>query len=156
MANVVALASSSAPAVIAIDSPRSCAPPGATSRDDERALRRGTGVGLRWTPDRAEVESNPYYDWVVQGLRLYDALAEALPEVEVVECFPTAAWTRWFGPRGHRPRGTWSAAALAARGLDAVPDRLGQDQRDAIGAALVARAHWHGQTESFGEIVVPR
>jgi predicted nuclease with RNAse H fold len=154
VATVVALVREVSPAVVAIDSPRSCAPPGATSRDDERALRRGTGVGIRWTPDREEVEANPYYDWVAHGLRLFEAL-EAI-DVEVIECFPTAAWTRWLGPRGHRSRATWSADALATRGLDAVPGRLGQDQRDAIGAALVARAYDRGQTLSFGEIVVPR
>jgi predicted nuclease with RNAse H fold len=156
VASVVGLVRDARPAVVAIDSPRSCAPPGATSRDDERALRRGTGVGIRWTPDREEVEANPYYDWVVEGLRLYEALAAHAPDVEVIECFPTAAWTRWHGPRGHTPRSAWSAKALATRGLDAVPDRLGQDQRDAIGAALVARAHDRGQTQAFGEIVVPR
>lgn len=33
---------------------------------------------------------------------------------------------------------------------------LGQDKRDAIGAALTARAHALGDTEAFGDIVVPR
>jgi hypothetical protein len=36
-----------------------------------------------------------------------------------------------------------------------VPERLSQDDRDAIGAALTARAHGQGETESFGAIVVP-
>ena len=82
---VVALARSARPRVIGIDSPRSCAPPGETSRADERALARAV-CGIRWTPDRLV---GPYYEWVVEGLRLYDALAGH----EVVEVFPTA-WSR--------------------------------------------------------------
>jgi hypothetical protein len=35
------------------------------------------------------------------------------------------------------------------------PARLGQDARDAIGAALTARLHSLGRTRTFGEIVVP-
>lgn len=32
---------------------------------------------------------------------------------------------------------------------------MNQDARDAIGAAITAKLHSVGQTESFGEIVVP-
>ncbi len=38
-----------APAVVALDSPRTCAPPGASSRADERELARAV-CGIRWTP----------------------------------------------------------------------------------------------------------
>src|SRR3954469_14464093 len=73
---VVALVEATGPRVVGIDSPASCAPDGETSRADERALGRAV-CGIRWTPDAATVHSgHPYYGWVVEGLRLYEALAE--------------------------------------------------------------------------------
>jgi predicted nuclease with RNAse H fold len=150
---VVALVRSARPRVVGIDSPRSCAPPGETSRACERALARAV-CGIRWTPDLIRVGASAYYGWVVEGLRLYEALAGL--EVEVVEVFPTAAWTRWAGPRGVRRRSAWTRDALAGLGLAGIPERTNQDQRDAIAAAVTARAHDRGLTESFGEIVVPR
>jgi hypothetical protein len=33
---------------------------------------------------------------------------------------------------------------------------MNQDARDAIGAAVTARLHELGRTESFGQIIVPR
>jgi hypothetical protein len=36
-----------------------------------------------------------------------------------------------------------------------MPRRTNQDQRDAIAAAVTARQHTQGLTESFGAIVVP-
>jgi predicted nuclease with RNAse H fold len=149
---VVALAGRHRPQVIAVDSPRSCAPPDATHRPDEAALRRGVGVGIRWTPPRSALDGNPYYAWILHGLELYAALRGET----TVECFPTASWTRWAGPRDGRPRSAWSAAALASLDLAGVAARLNQDQRDAIGAALTARAFARGECERFGEIVVPR
>jgi predicted nuclease with RNAse H fold len=150
--DVVALVASSRPAVVAIDSPRSCAPPGATHREDERALRAAV-CGIRWTPPGSELDGNPYYEWIVQGLELYDALGP-LP-VEAIECFPTAAWTRWYGPRNGRSRAAWSSEALHSIDLQNLPDRTNQDERDAIAAALTARAYSERQAECFGEIVVP-
>jgi predicted nuclease with RNAse H fold len=144
---VVALAGGERPAVIGIDSPCSVAPPGATSRADERALARAV-CGIRWTPDRLD---GPYYAWVVEGLRLYEALAGHA----VIEVFPTASWTRWLGSRGAESRAAWTWRGITALGLDGVPDRTNQDQRDAIAAAVTARAHWHGRTEAFGAIMVP-
>jgi predicted nuclease with RNAse H fold len=144
---VVALAAAERPAVIAIDSPSRCAPPGATSRADERALARAV-CGIRWTPDRLD---GPYYAWVVEGLRLYEALAGH----EVIEVFPTASWTRWLGPRGTESRAAWTRRGVAALGLAGVPARTNQDQRDAIAAAVTARAYSDGRTEAFGAIMVP-
>ena len=144
---VVALAAAERPAVIGIDSPCSVAPAGATSRADERALARAV-CGIRWTPDRLD---GPYYSWVVEGLRLYAALAGHV----VIEVFPTASWTRWLGPRGSETRASWTRRGVAALGLDGVPDRTNQDQRDAIAAAVTARAYSRGQTDAFGEIIVP-
>jgi predicted nuclease with RNAse H fold len=143
---------SARPAVVAVDSPRSCAEQGSTHRPEERELRLAV-CGIRWTPARGELDGNPYYEWVVEGLRLYRALAGE--PVEVLECFPTASWTRWHGPRGVRRRAAWTRSALAALELEGVPARTNQDERDAIAAALTARDRGQGRSEAFGEIVVP-
>ncbi|MBI2157387.1 MAG: DUF429 domain-containing protein [Candidatus Rokubacteria bacterium] len=141
------------PRLIAVDSPRRPAPDGRRSRADERALARAV-CSLRYTPDRRALARNRYYEWIRHGFELYAALARA--GLRAVECFPTAAWTRWSGPRGRRPRAAWSARALTRLGVAGVPSRLGQDGRDAIAAALTAHACGRGRAERFGAIVVPR
>jgi predicted nuclease with RNAse H fold len=150
--DVVGWVRSAGPEVVAVDSPCECAPPGSTHRPEERRLRRAL-CGIRWTPARERLDGNPYYEWVVEGLRLYDALADE--PVEVVECFPTASWTRWHGARGRRPRAAWTREALSALNIHGVPPRVNQDARDAIAAAVTARDHARGRSESFGAIVVP-
>ena len=150
--DVVSWVRSASPAVVAIDSPRSTAAPGTTHRPDERRLRAAV-CGIRWTPPANRLPGNRYYEWIIEGLRLYAAL-EREP-VEVVECFPTASWTRWYGPRDGRRRAAWTGAALAATDLVGVPSRTSQDARDAIAAALTARDYARGCCEAFGEIVVP-
>jgi len=144
------------PTMVGIDCPRSCAPNGESSREDERALAKAV-CGIRWTPERSRLAGNPYYEWVEHGLQLYAALAEAgIPDACLIEVFPTAAWTVWAGKRGKVRRADWSAAALADLGLAGVHRRrLSQDDRDAIAAALVARLHDEGQTHAYGEIKVP-
>jgi predicted nuclease with RNAse H fold len=143
------------PQLVAVDSPRSPAPVGQRSRPDERELTRARVCNIRWTPDEAGLKSNPtYYEWIEHGFELYDAVSRA--GLEPIECFPTASWTRWAGRREGRRRGEWSQAALESLGLALPARRLSQDERDAIGAALTARAHADGATEMFGEIVVPR
>jgi ribosomal protein S18 acetylase RimI-like enzyme/predicted nuclease with RNAse H fold len=156
VASAVAWVVARQPAVVALDSPRSCAPPGESSRADERALARAV-CGIRWTPERSRLAGNPYYEWVEHGLELYAALARAgIDPARLVEVFPTAAWTIWAGPREGRRRGEWSAAALADLGLAGLPSRhLSQDDRDAVAAALVARLHAEGRSDAFGEIIVP-
>ena len=72
----------------------------------------------------------------------------------VLECFPTASWTRWEKPRGRRRRDAWTREVLMGLGLSGVVPR-NQDQRDAVAAALTARQHREGATERFGDIVVP-
>ena len=139
------------PRAVAVDAPASPAPAGRLSREGECALARRV-CGIRYTPDAARL-AEPYYEWVLNGLELYAALARE--RWMVLECFPTASWTRWSGARGTRSRASWSADALASWALAGAPVRLGQDGRDALGAALTARAHARGETESFGEIVVP-
>jgi predicted nuclease with RNAse H fold len=144
------------PAVIGIDSPCRPAPPGARSRGWERELARRV-CGIRYTPDAASIATGgSYYEWIRNGLRLYEALA-ARSEWRVVEVFPTASWTRLHAARGSLPRGAWSAAALNSLGLEGLPARrLGQDDRDAIAAAWTARlCSVPGAVEWFGEITVP-
>jgi hypothetical protein len=109
--------------------------------------------GIRWTPDHRSGAIGSYYEWIREGLALYDALRHL--GITAVEVFPTAAWTRWSGPRGTSSRARWSREALASLGLEGVPRRTNQDQRDAIAAAVAARQHTLGRTETFGEIVVP-
>jgi predicted nuclease with RNAse H fold len=150
--DVVASVERAGPAVVAIDSPRSCAAPGHTHRPDELVLRNAV-CGIRWTPPLSELDGNPYYEWIIEGLRLYRALEDQ--PVEVIECFPTASWTRWIGPRNGRRRSDWSRAGLAALGLEDVPSRNTQDERDAIAAAVTARDYSRGRFEAFGEIIVP-
>jgi predicted nuclease with RNAse H fold len=140
------------PTVVAIDSPRCWAPEGKTTRDGERQLAKSI-CGVRWTPDERRGRVNPYYAWIVEGLDLFYALATH--DVEVIEVFPTASWTRWHGKRGARSRAAWSRQSLAMLSLEGVPARTNQDQRDAIVAAVTARQHTQGMTEAMGEIVVP-
>jgi predicted nuclease with RNAse H fold len=149
---VVDVATANRPAVIAIDSPRCCAPDGRTARDGELQLARSI-CGIRWTPDARRVHANAYYAWILEGLALFDALAAH--SAEVIEVFPTALWTRWHGQRGPRTRAAWTRQGLAALGLDGVSARTNQDQRDAIAAAMTARQHALALTETIGEIVVP-
>jgi predicted nuclease with RNAse H fold len=139
--------------LVAVDSPIEPAPRGRASREAEGELRRAV-CGIRYTPDRAALDANAtYYEWIENGLELYAALAAA--GLAGVECFPTASWTRWFGARGAVSRATWTARAVAALAVKGVPTRLNQDTRDAIGAALTARAVSLGEVDWFGPIAVP-
>jgi predicted nuclease with RNAse H fold len=149
---VVDLVTMNPPTVVAIDSPRACAPEGKTAREGELRLARSI-CGIRWTPDARHVHASTYYAWILEGLALFDALTAR--GVEVIEVFPTASWTRWHGKRGPRTRAAWSRQALTALGLDGVPARTNQDQRDAIAAAVTARQHTLALTETIGDIVVP-
>jgi len=141
------------PQLVAVDSPRFPAPEGSLSRPEERELARAV-CGIRYTPEYAALlESRRYYQWILNGFDLYSALEEA--GLDAIECYPTASFTRWAGPRGSRPRTDWSRRALRRAGLAGLPPRLNQDERDAIGAALTARCYDLDLAESFGEIVVP-
>jgi hypothetical protein len=147
--------------LIAIDSPCELAGPGGHRRDAERRLAREV-CGIRYTPSRVDLDrqkggpSPRFYDWIEEGLALYGALRRAGFDGRVIECFPTASWTRWAGPRQGLSRASWSARALAGLALAGVPPRLGQDARDAIAAAVTAREHEDRNTDRFGDIVVPR
>ena len=153
-AHVAAWLSERRPRLVAVDCPRRPAPPGERSRADERQLARAV-CGIRYTPDGGALAANPtYYEWIEHGFALYAALAAA--GLSSVECFPTAAFTRWTGARGRERRAVWSQRGLDAVLPDARRPRLGQDARDAVAAALTARAWDTGGAEAFGEIVVPR
>ena len=149
---VVDIVLANRPEVVAIDSPRSYAPEGHPARDSELQLAKSI-CGIRWTPNERHVHATAYYAWIVEGRVLFDALAAH--DVEVIEVFPTASWTRWFGKRGTQTRAAWTRKGLAALGLKTVPARTNQDQRDAIAAAMTARQHSLASTEAIGDIVVP-
>jgi predicted nuclease with RNAse H fold len=140
------------PVLVAVDSPRCCAPDGLRARESERTLNRLV-CGIRWTPDAIRLQHGSYYAWIRAGLALFAALDAR--GADTIEVFPTASWTRWFGPRGPATRSRWSREGLARLGLRGVPSRTNQDQRDAIAAAVTARQHTDGMTDSIGEIVVP-
>jgi predicted nuclease with RNAse H fold len=152
-AEVVDVVDAWTPRAVAIDSPRCCAPDGQRSRVGERELARAV-CGIRWTPERARVEVDPYYGWVREGLALFEALSRR--PVDVIEVFPTASWARWLGKRGKETRSSWSRHGLTGLDLGNLPRRTNQDQRDAIAAAVTAREHSRGETTTFAEIVVPR
>jgi predicted nuclease with RNAse H fold len=142
------------PVLVAVDAPCAVALDGARIRACEVAFVRRRICGIRPTPDRGRLDANPsYYEWIANGLALYEALGRA--RLPAIECFPTAAWTIWAGVRGSTSRARWSAAALRSRRVAATPVRCGQDARDALGAALVARAQASGACEAIGDIIVP-
>lgn len=159
VADVIALAEAHRPAVVGVDSPREAAPDGERSRPAERAFRRAGICHIRYTPDARTIAArrarDTYFEWIEHGFELYRALDDHPAAPRVIEVFPTAAWTRWYGPRAGRPRGAWSAQALAGLRLTGLPARPGQDLRDAIAAARTAQEHDAGRTEAFGAIVVP-
>ena len=152
--DVVETLASRRPLLVGVDGPRRPAPPGSASRPAEREFAAARICAIRFTPDARRVSRGRYHEWVRHGLALYRALEEA--GLAAVECYPTASWTRWAGPRGRESRASWSRRALASRRLGGVPARLGQDGRDAVGAALTARLHATGGCRLFsGEIAVP-
>lgn len=147
-----------APDRVAVDAPAAWAPPGRASRPCEADFARAGICGIRFTPDAATAlaRTDGYYDWVVHGLELWHALrSHGLP---LIECFPTASWTQWAGPRRRRSRAAWSREALAdlaRRGLGGGERATNQDRRDAVAAALTARQAGRVRMRTFGPLVVP-
>jgi predicted nuclease with RNAse H fold len=145
--------------VVGVDAPAAWAPAGQASRPDERAFARAGICGIRYTPDEATARARDdgYLDWVWQGQALYAALeAVGVPTVEV---FPTAAWTRWLGPRGGRTRLAWTREGHRRLRRDGLDDDAGprpsQDAMDATAAALTTRQVVTGSVEWFGALAVP-
>lgn len=146
------------PCVVAVDSPRTAAAQGELSRSGERELVRAKVCGIRYTPNEDALKQNStYYAWIINGFDLYAALSDAARSTgwNVIECFPTASWSRLGGPRGDLSRARWSREVLDRLEIDNLPRRMNQDARDAIGAAITARLHDDRDTDTFGDIVVP-
>ena len=126
------------PGAVGIDSPPEWAPDGQKSRPAEREFARRRICGIRYTPDLATAQAHPgtYYDWIFNGMELWDALRQD-PHLHnrLYEVFPTASWTVWHGPRGSRKREEWSHEALLDLPLYLPDVRWTQDLRDAVGAA---------------------
>ena len=60
LSGVASLVDAYKPLVVAIDSPRSWAAPGASARNGELCLNRKI-CGIRWTPEATKAQMNPYY-----------------------------------------------------------------------------------------------
>lgn len=151
-------AQSRRPTQIAIDSPADWAPEREPSRPCERDFARARICGIRFTPSEsaAAARTDAYYEWIAHGLELWRELrARALP---AIECFPTASWTQWYGPRGLRSRTRWTRDALGdlrRRGLAGCDEVGNQDKRDAVAAALTARQSEQEPMRCFGPLIVP-
>jgi predicted nuclease with RNAse H fold len=156
---VVAWLAARRPRVVAVDSPRTAALPGELSRKPERDLVRAGICGIRFTPHEDALRSHPrrYYEWVLNGFELYEELASAAEWTgwSVIECFPTASFTRLGRPRGKSSRAAWSREVLDGVGLPGLPQGMNQDERDAVMAAVTGRAYDQGRVQTFGELVVP-
>ena len=158
IAQAVRWLSDQRPRVVAVDSPRSPAPEGELSRQGERDLVHAGVCGIRYTPDRAALgENTTYYAWIANGFELYAALTAESRTAgwQVIECFPTATWSRLGGRKGSHSRARWSRQVLESLDLQRLPNRMNQDARDAIGAAVTAKLYDNNATERFGEIIVP-
>lgn len=154
--DVIAWLAAHDPSLVAVDSPRRPAPAGNKSRPEEKQIAREV-CGIRYTPDRKSLEGgSDYYAWILNGFSLYRSLRQARGAGRPIECFPTATWTRLGGPRGGKPRGTWSAGILAGLGLKGLRSRMNQDERDAVAAAYTAYLADEGMCEEFGDLIVPR
>lgn len=146
------------PGVVAVDSPAAWAASGLRARPCEVAFAREHICGIRFTPDAATAaaRTDGYYGWIENGLELWGRLGDL--DVTVIECFPTASWTRWHGPRDRTSRARWTRQALgslAERGLSGTEAATNQDRRDAVAAALTARQWDRAEMLAFGPLVVP-
>lgn len=149
------------PRVVAIDSPSAWAPEGERSRPCERIFARTGLCRIRFTPDAptARARADRFYEWIEVGLDLWSGCRSA--GLTAIECFPTATWSAWIGPRAGRTRAAWTkigVAELARRGVRGLEAVGNQDERDAMSAALTAW-QWdrHRATvDDFDGLVVPQ
>lgn len=146
--------------VVAIDAPAAWAPDGELSRACEREFASAGLCGIRYTPDAATAaaRTDRYLEWIELGLELWDVVRAM--DMHVIECFPTASWSAWLGPRGNRSRAGWTKegiAKLADGGIAGLEAVRNQDERDAVAAALTAR-QWAiapSTVDRLGDLVVP-
>ncbi len=146
--------------LIAIDAPCRWRGRGGV-RSAERSLA-AAGFRCFWTPTRAAATGHPtgYYDWMLAGERLYQALAQSHPLLSqwpwnagpgCFETFPHAAACRLAGRmldvRRKRPL---RLAALESCGVD-VRSLETQDAIDAAVAAMVAHRAATGHAEAMGD-----
>ena len=106
-------------AVVAVDSPRSPGREGELSRQGERALVHAGVCGIRYTPNQAALDENKTcHAWIVNGFELYAALKAESGAAgwDVIECFPTAIWSRLRGRKGGRRALTGPARCWRASG----------------------------------------
>ena len=75
---------------IAIDCPAQAEIASAHPRQAELELHQA-GYRVQWTPRQQTKTPAKKQSWMVHGTALWQALAEALPRVPLMECFPTAA-----------------------------------------------------------------
>lgn len=155
---LVAWIRSARPAVVAVDAPAAWAPAHQRSRPCESAFVRERICGLRFTPSEqaALARTDRYYEWITYGLELWTRLRQL--EVPTIECFPTASWQQWAGPRGPRTRAGWTRTVLedlGHRGLLLRQPASNQDRRDAVAAALTARQSTRQTMLTFGPLTVP-
>lgn len=145
---------SQGPRIVAVDAPRRPAAAGERSRPGERELAR-TICALYYTPDAATAANSRFHAWMRHGWAAHRALERA-GDWQVIECYPTATWTRLVGPRNGRTRAAWTSDGIDRLGVSGLPARMSQDARDAVAAAVTARLAGEGRTETFGDIHVPR
>lgn len=143
------------PRVVALDSPRRPAAVGQKSRVNEREFARYINLPVFFTPDLETINSNDFYSWMRPGFLLYHLLEERLPQAFLIEVFPTSLWAALLGPRSGRSRAKWSSQALARLKIAGLPERMGQDLRDAIGAAYLAQLYLDRRTVNFSDLVAP-
>lgn len=145
--------------VVAVDSPIDAARNGERSRECEREFGKKGICGIRYTPEKTEIKPGGYYEWIYEGMELYKRLSKC--KAKVVECFPTASWTIWNGPKKDRTRAQWTTKGLRKfrLNIDNGGRRLNQDFRDAIAAAKTAECCAKGKGRYYSDIlpiVVPK
>ena len=163
---VAALAGQHRPDLVAIDSPPRCGLAGG-SRACERELLKA-GIHSFPTPsDRRRVESHPFFAWMKEGFRVFDALAPDYPlflggEVRgrALEVFPHAtAYILGVGPEPAGRKKAHRRRLLEEAGIDTGSLRTA----DEVDAALAAYTGWlalRGEYRAVGDpeegvIVIP-
>lgn len=123
------------PALIAVDSPRAPAVTG-KSRPEERCLAKAL-CRIRYTPTRG-YRAQPI-------LRVDSRWMASLRRAGGAQPRPSRMLSHGVldhvGRSRSGTRARWSQRVLERQALEDLPELLNQDFRDAIGAALTARAH---------------